>query len=106
MGGGDAADDRSHSLSPRRREHGPELVFGHACLLRPDVLHVQAEDAGELRQVVGVAAGRDQSQHVTAPDRVALVLIEPVARAVGVLVPQELRRLAASLKDMHILLSA
>jgi hypothetical protein len=45
-------------------ELGLELVLGHAGLLRADVLHVQAEDAGKLGQVVGVAAGGDELQHV------------------------------------------
>jgi hypothetical protein len=43
-----------------------ELVLGHAGLLGADVLHVQAEDAGELGQVVGVAAGGDAA---AAPGR-------------------------------------
>ena len=41
-------------------QHGLEFVFGHARLLRADVLHVEAEDAGEFGEVVGIAAGLDQ----------------------------------------------
>ena len=37
-----------------------ERLDRHAGLLRADVLHVEAEDAGELGEVVGVAAGLDQ----------------------------------------------
>jgi hypothetical protein len=33
-------------------------------LLGADVLHVQAEDAGELGQVIRIAAGSNQLQHV------------------------------------------
>ena len=38
--------------------------FRHAGLLRADLLHVEAEDAGPFRQVVDVASGLEQLEHV------------------------------------------
>jgi hypothetical protein len=54
-------------------ELGLELVLGHTGLLCADVLHVQPEDAGELGQVVGVAAGGQHLQHLAGAHRVRLL---------------------------------
>src|SRR5512145_2356985 len=77
------------NLLAGRDELGLELFLGHAGLLGADVLHVQAEDAGELGEVVGVAAGGQQLQHVARTDRLALLGVQAVLRAIGVLVRLE-----------------
>ena len=65
---------------------GLERVDAHAGLLRANVLHVEPEDAGELGEVVDVAAGREQLEHVAIFDGGALLGVEAVLRTIGVLV--------------------
>ena len=48
---------------------GLKFFFAHAGLLGADVLHVEAKDARELGQVIGVAACSDQRQHLARADR-------------------------------------
>src|SRR5688572_8559575 len=72
------------------QQHLPEGLDRHAGLLRADVLHAQAEDAGELGEVVHVAARRDQLEHVAPAYRLALRAVERELAAIGVLVAQEL----------------
>ena len=55
----------------------------NSSLVRPvccgaDVLHVEAEDAGELGEIVDVAAGSDQAEHVAFADRLGLGRVEAV----------------------------
>src|SRR5262245_41418161 len=73
-------------LPPCRHQLGLEIVDAHAGLLSTDVLHVEAENAGKLGEVVDVAAGLDQLEHVARLDGRALLLGEPVFAAVAVLV--------------------
>ena len=54
-----------------------------------DVLYVQPEDAGKFGQVVDVAAGCQQGQHVAGADGLALFGVQAVAGAVAVFVGQE-----------------
>jgi hypothetical protein len=85
---------------------GLELFLGHAGLLRTDVLHVQPEDAGELGQVVGVAAGGHQLQHVAWRGWRGLLLVQAVLAHVGLFVGQEGGAVGGSLNEKHILFSA
>src|SRR6188768_742332 len=80
---------RATSIS-RSAQHGAEVLDAAPGLLGADILHVQAEDPGELGEVVDVAAGGDQRQHVAAPDCLALRLVESVLPAIRILVTQEL----------------
>ena len=75
-------------------------------LLRADVLHVEAEDAGEFRQIVGVAAGLDHLQHVAAFHRRDLFFVQMIFRAIGVFVREECLAVGGVLNEKHILLSA
>src|SRR6516164_155889 len=68
-----------------------EFLDREPCLLRADVLNVQAKYAGELGEVIDVAAGRDHRQHVTARHRAPLLIGQPETPAVGGLIPQESR---------------
>src|SRR5690606_28300846 len=78
------------SVPPGGRQPGLERFLGHAGLLCADVLHVEAEDAREFRQVVDVAACLDQLEDVAVANRLALLRAQAVLLAVGVLVAQEL----------------
>ena len=67
VGRADAADDPVPWLiSLPLRASALKRLDAHAGLLRADVLHVEAEDAGELGEVVDVAAGLDHLEHVAA----------------------------------------
>jgi hypothetical protein len=48
-------------------EHVLERLDRHAGLLRAEVLHAEAEDAGELGEIIDVAAGVDQLRDVARP---------------------------------------
>ena len=50
--------------APRRPELRANSSTRHAGLLRADVLHVETENARELREVVDVAARLEQREHV------------------------------------------
>src|SRR4051794_22838008 len=76
-------------LLPLRREMGLEVFDAHAGLLGADILHVEAEDAGEFREVVDIAADADELQHVAAADRRLLRLAEAIAGHVALLVREE-----------------
>ena len=67
-------------------EHGLEGLLRHARLLCAEILDVQAQDAGKFGKVIDVAAGGDELQHLTVADGLALLRIQAVARAIGVLV--------------------
>src|SRR5262245_55485931 len=71
----------------------PELLFelldSHPGLLGTHVLNGQPEDAGELGEVVDVAAGRDQVEDITVADRRFLAVVQAVARHVRLLVKPE-----------------
>ena len=73
----------------RSHESGLELVLGHAGLLSPDVLHVEAKDAGDLGQVIGVAASRNQAEHVARANGARLPRVEVVLAHVGLFVRLE-----------------
>ena len=47
-------------------------------LLRANVLHVQAENSGELREVVDAPAGMDHREDVALVDGFALLVVEAV----------------------------
>ena len=87
----DAADDARHDYLPAASSLCLERLDRHAGLLRADVLHVEAENAGELGEVIDVAAGLDQLEHVAALHRRALLGRQAVFGAVGVLVAEERR---------------
>jgi len=74
---------------PLLDQHFLEFLDRHAGLLGADILDVEAEDPGEFRQVVDVAAGVEQLEHVAVADRLLLLLVEAVLVAVGLLVLQE-----------------
>src|SRR5581483_1315895 len=76
-------------LRPFASQHRPELLFGHARLLRADLLHVEAEDPGELRQIVDVPPRLDQGDDVAVLDRLSLFGRQAVFRAVRLLVLEE-----------------
>src|SRR5579862_1482271 len=79
---------RAISLS-RFEQLGFERIDAHAGLLRTDILNAEAEDAGELRKIVDVAAGFDHREDVALAHRFALLGIEAVFRAISYLVAQE-----------------
>src|SRR5690606_2412679 len=66
-----------------------ELGNRRAGLLRTDVLHVEAVDADELREIVDVAALREQLEHVPVPHGGPLRVAQSVAAAVTVLVSEK-----------------
>src|SRR6185503_10648270 len=76
-------------LLTRRAEPRAELFDRHAGLLCADVLHAEPEDAGELREVVDVAARMNEREHVAPPNCFALLAGEAVRAAITVLVAQE-----------------
>ena len=55
-------------ITSRCLQLGLEVLDRHAGLLRADVLHVETENAGELGEVVDVAAGGDHLEHVAVLD--------------------------------------
>src|SRR5689334_2624197 len=54
-------------------QHFSERFFGYPALQRPDLLHVQPEDAGPLREVIDVAAAADQRENIALLHGVALI---------------------------------
>ena len=54
-----------------------EFLGRHAGLLGADVLHAEVEDAGELGEVVDVAAGVDQLEHVAFAHRLRCSALRP-----------------------------
>src|SRR5271165_832360 len=66
-----------------------ERLLAHAGLGGAEVLHVEAEDAGELSEIVDIAAGREQAEHVARPDRLRLLAVEAVGEHVGLFVGPE-----------------
>jgi hypothetical protein len=66
-----------------------EIVKAHAGLERAEILHVEAEDAGQLGQIIDVAAGFDHRQHVAVRHRLALFGRQRELAAIAVLVGAE-----------------
>src|SRR5580658_2020719 len=80
---------RAMSVLRRREQLRLELVDRQAGLHGADVLHIESEDTGEFRQVIGVAAQLEQLQQVTLEQRLGLLRGHAVARAIARLVFDE-----------------
>src|SRR5450631_2200444 len=68
-----------------------EFRLAHSSLLRPDILHIQPEDSGKLRQIICVAARSDQVEHAARADRCLLLIVEAVLAHIGILIREEFR---------------
>src|SRR5262245_55720829 len=91
MGCGNSPDDSRHCLSlSGLNEHFLEIRFGNPSLLSADLLHIQTEDAGPLRQIVDVATGMEEFEHAAMFYCPALLLGQVELLAVGTLVAQVL----------------
>src|SRR5208337_55044 len=53
-----------------------ERFLRHAGLRRAEVLHVEAEDAGEFGEIVDVAARREEAEHIAPADGRRLLVVE------------------------------
>ena len=56
---------------------------------RAEILHVEAEDAGEFGEVVDIATGGEQSEHIALADRLGLAVVEAVGAHVGLFILAE-----------------
>src|SRR6185312_5042062 len=71
---------------PRVEQLCPERFDRHAGLFRAEILDIAAVDSGKFGQVIAVATGRDQLQHVAALHRGALLRRQVELVAIGVFV--------------------
>src|SRR5262249_18048784 len=70
-------------------EHFLELFFGHAALLCANLLNVEAENSGPFRQVINVAAGFEELQHIPLFDGAALFVVEVEFIAIAIFILTE-----------------
>ena len=69
---------------------GSDWAKGWRVMQGANVLHVEAKNSGELRQVIRIAAGADQSQHIAATNARSLLLVEAEFLHVSLLVTHKL----------------
>jgi hypothetical protein len=66
-----------------------EFRNAHACLQCAQILDIEPEDAGQLGQIIDIAARLDHAQHIAPRHCVALLGRQVVAPAITLLVGQE-----------------
>ena len=79
---------------PCCEQHLLEVFYAHAGLLGAHVLDAESENAGELGEVIDVAARGYQVEDVALAYRFALLVVQAVLPAVGIFIGQELLAIA------------